>query len=95
MNKDDRKILKEQVESLQKYWGELPCDLSSEESEVQNIIDELDERIENAIGGKGDELEEQKSVLEEALYAIQEAQTALENASENMQTAIDSIESLL
>lgn len=95
MNKNDRKILKEQVDSLQKFSDDLPCDLSDIESEVQNIIDELDERIENAKGGKGDELEEQKSVLEKALYAIQEAQTALENASENMQTAIDSIESLL
>ena len=95
MNKNDRKILKEQVESLEKYWGELPCDLSSEESEVQNIIDELDERIGNAIGGKGDELEEQKNVLEEAVSAIQDAQAALEEASDRLQEAIDNIESLL
>ena len=87
--------MKEQVESLQKCWGELPCDLSDEESEVQNIVDELDERIENAIGGKGEELEEQKNVLEEAVSAIQDAQTALEEASEHLQEAIDGIESLL
>lgn len=95
MNKDDRKILKEQVDSLQKYMDDLPCDLSEEESEVQNIIDELDERIGNAIGGKGDELEEQKNVLEEAVSALQDAQTALEEASERLQEAIDNIESLL
>jgi len=92
MNKGDRKILKEQAESLQKYMDDLPCDI---ESEVQNIVDELDERIGNAIGGKGDELEEQKNVLEEAVSAIQDAQTALEEASERLQEAIDNIESLL
>lgn len=95
MNKGDRKILKEQAESLQKYMDDLPCDLSNEESEVQNIIDELEERIENAKGGKGDELEEQKNVLEEAVSALQDAQTALEEASERMQEAIDNLESLL
>lgn len=95
MNKNDRKILKEQVESLRKHVNDLPCDLSVEESEVQSIIDELDERIGNAIGGKGDELEEQKNVLEEAVSAIQDAQAALEEASEYLQEAIDNIESLL
>lgn len=95
MNKDDRKILKEQADRLQKYMDDLPCDLSDEESEVQNIIDELDERIGNAIGGKGEELEEQKSVLEDAVSAIQDAQAALEEASERLQEAIDNIESLL
>ena len=92
MNRDDRKILKEQVKSLQKY---LACDLSDEESEVQNIIDELEERIENAKGGKADELEEQKNVLEEAVSSIQDAQTALEEAASYLQEAIDGIESQL
>ena len=39
MNKDDRKILNEQADRLQKYMDDLPCDLSDEESEVQNIIE--------------------------------------------------------
>ena len=52
MNKNDRKILKEQMDSLQQVSDDLPCDLSDIESEVWNIIDELDERIENAIGGR-------------------------------------------
>ena len=42
MNKDDRKILKEQADRLQEYMDDLPCDLSDEESEVQNIIDEIE-----------------------------------------------------
>lgn len=95
MNKDDRKILKEQVESLQKYLDDMPCDLSNEESEVQKIIDELEERIENAKGGKGDELEEQKNVLEEAVSSLIDAQSAMEEAIELLQETIDGIESLL
>ena len=95
MNKDDRKILKEQVKILQKYLDDMPCDLSNEESEVQDIIDELNDRIENAIGGKGAQLEEQKVILEDVLDSIQYAQTAMEEAIDYLEEAISGIESLL
>jgi len=95
MNRDDRKILKEQMEKLQKYLDDMPSDLNIEELEIQNIIDELDERISNAIGGMGDELEEQKSILERAVSSLIDAQSAMEEAIELLQETIDGIESLL